>query len=72
MVRNSIKIIFGHQTLYPLIIAGLTVPTVGCNALATGGPLIDKIVTVSEAWISIAILRCRDETHAVTNPGLKG
>ena len=32
-------------------------PTVGVNALATGGPLIDKIVTVSEAWISIAILR---------------
>ena len=44
----------------------------GCNALATGGPLIDKIVTVSEAWISIAILRWRNDTHAVTNSGLQG
>merc|ERR1719239_309108 len=44
---------------------GLTVPTVGCNALATGGPLIDKIVTVSEAWISIAILRLIELEKAV-------
>ena len=36
---------------------GLIVPTVGVNSLATGGPLIDKMVTVSEAWIAIAILR---------------
>ena len=55
-----------HPTLYILYTkfytyffcrTGLTVPTVGVNALATGGPLIDKIVIVSEAWISIAILR---------------
>merc|ERR1719232_1778664 len=44
---------------------GLTVPTVGVNALATGGPLIDKIVTVSEAWISIAILRLIELEKAV-------
>ena len=40
-------------------------PTVGVNALATGGPLIDKIVTVSEAWISIAILRLIELEKAV-------
>ena len=44
---------------------GLTVPTVGVNALATGAPLIDKIVTVSEAWISIAILRLIELEKAV-------
>ena len=43
----------------------MTVPTVGVNALATGGPLIDKIVTVSEAWISIAILRLIELEKAV-------
>ena len=40
-------------------------PTVGVNALATGAPLIDKIVTVSEAWISIAILRLIELEKAV-------
>jgi len=44
---------------------GLTVPTVGVNALATGGPLIDKMVTVSEAWIAIAILRLIELEKAV-------
>merc|ERR1719394_2292722 len=44
---------------------GLTVPTVGVNAYATGAPLIDKIVTVSEAWISIAILRLIELEKAV-------
>ena len=39
----------------PSLADGLTVPTVGVNALATGAPLIDKMVTVSEAWIAIAI-----------------
>merc|ERR1712227_408860 len=48
---------------------GLTVPTVGVNALATGGPLIDKMVTVSEAWISIAILRLIELEKAVVEGG---
>ena len=46
-----------HTPTFPSLADGLTIPTVGVNALATGGPLIDKMVTVSEAWISIAILR---------------
>merc|ERR1712165_284731 len=49
----------------PSLADGLTVPTVGVNALATGAPLIDKIVTVSEAWISIAILRLIELEKAV-------
>jgi len=44
---------------------GLTVPTVGVNAFATGAPLIDKIVSVSEAWIAIAILRLLENEKAV-------
>merc|ERR1719384_2882201 len=54
-----------HTATYPSLADGLTVPTVGVNALATGGPLIDKIVTVSEAWISIAILRLIELEKAV-------
>merc|ERR1719266_2640462 len=58
----------GQAVLTPTLASladGLTVPTVGVNALATGGPLIDKIVTVSEAWISIAILRLIELEKAV-------
>merc|ERR1712088_481319 len=48
---------------------GLTVPTVGCNALATAAPLIDKMVTVSEEWIAIAILRLVEMEKAVVEGG---
>merc|ERR1712106_544457 len=54
-----------HTPTFPSLADGLTVPTVGVNALATGGPLIDKLVTVSEAWISIAILRLIELEKAV-------
>merc|ERR1711994_337526 len=48
---------------------GLPVPTVGCNALATAAPLIDKMVTVSEEWIAIAILRLVEMEKAVVEGG---
>lgn len=54
-----------HTETKPSLADGLTVPTVGCNALATGGPLIDKIVSVSEAWIAVAILRLVELEKAV-------
>merc|ERR1712106_182571 len=54
-----------HTPTFPSLADGLTVPTVGVNALATGGHLIDKMVTVSEAWISIAILRLIELEKAV-------
>jgi len=54
-----------HTPTFPSLADGLTVPTVGVNALATGAPLIDKVVTVSEAWISIAILRLIELEKAV-------
>ena len=53
----------------PSLADGLTVPTVGVNALATGAPLIDKMVTVSEAWIAIAILRLIEQEKAVVEGG---
>lgn len=44
---------------------GLAVPMVGVNAFATGKNLIDKIVTVSEEWIALAILRLIELEKAV-------
>jgi len=44
---------------------GLAVPTVGVNAFATAAPLIDKMVTVKEEWIAIAILRLVELEKAV-------
>merc|ERR1719367_477602 len=53
----------------PSIADGLTVPTVGCNAVATAAPLIDKMVTVSEEWVAISILRCVEMEKAVVEGG---
>ncbi|XP_077865591.1 L-threonine ammonia-lyase-like [Saccoglossus kowalevskii] len=44
---------------------GLAVPTVGVNAFATAKPLIDKMVTVSEDLIALAILRLIELEKAV-------
>jgi len=42
---------------------------VGCNAVATAAPLIDKMVTVSEEWVAISILRCIEMEKAVVEGG---
>ncbi|KAL5253145.1 hypothetical protein ACHWQZ_G013056 [Mnemiopsis leidyi] len=44
---------------------GLAVPTVGLNAFVTAQPLVDKIVTVSEKAIALAILRLIEMEKAV-------
>ncbi|XP_070562847.1 L-threonine ammonia-lyase-like [Ptychodera flava] len=44
---------------------GLAVPTVGVNAFATARPLVDKVVTVSEDYIALAILRLIELEKAV-------
>jgi threonine dehydratase len=44
---------------------GLTVPVVGVNSFATAAPLLDKMVTVSEEWIAISILRLVEMEKAV-------
>ncbi|XP_076057757.1 uncharacterized protein LOC143035096 [Oratosquilla oratoria] len=44
---------------------GLAVPTVGVNAFETAKDLVDKVVTVKEEWIAIAILRLVELEKAV-------
>eukprot|EP00096_Caligus_rogercresseyi_P012297 TRINITY_DN5100_c0_g1_i1.p1 TRINITY_DN5100_c0_g1~~TRINITY_DN5100_c0_g1_i1.p1 ORF type:complete len:493 (+),score=109.45 TRINITY_DN5100_c0_g1_i1:165-1481(+) len=48
---------------------GLTVPKVGINALVTAAPLVDKMVSVSEEWIAISILRLVELEKAVVEGG---
>ncbi len=43
--------------LHPTLADGLAIPEVGANAFAIAHPRVDKIVTVSEEEIAIAILR---------------
>lgn len=43
--------------LHPTLADGLAIPEVGANAFALAHPRVDKIVTVSEEQIAIAILR---------------
>lgn len=49
----------------PTLADGLAVPLVGGNAFATAAPLVDKIVSVSEEFIAIAILRLVEMEKAV-------
>ena len=53
----------------PSLADGLNVPLVGVNAFATASPLIDKVVTVSEDSIAIAILRLIEMEKAVVEGG---
>lgn len=46
-----------HVPIESTLADGLAVPIVGYNAFLTARPLIDKIVTVSEEYIALAILR---------------
>jgi threonine dehydratase len=43
--------------LHPTLADGLAIPQVGANAFAIAQPRVDKIVTVTEEQIAIAILR---------------
>ncbi|ESO89242.1 hypothetical protein LOTGIDRAFT_183268 [Lottia gigantea] len=58
----------GHPTYTKAsssIADGLAVPTVGVNAFVTAKPLIDKMVTVKEEYIALAILRLIELEKAV-------
>ncbi|KAK7468186.1 hypothetical protein BaRGS_00036599 [Batillaria attramentaria] len=44
---------------------GLAVPTIGVNAFCTAKSLIDKMVTVKEEYIALAILRLIEQEKAV-------
>ncbi|CAF0933091.1 unnamed protein product [Didymodactylos carnosus] len=49
----------------PTLADGLSVPLVGSNAFATSSSLVDKVVTVSEEFIALAILRLLEMEKAV-------
>lgn len=50
---------------HPTLADGLAVPLIGSNAYATAAPLVDKVVSVSEEFIAIAILRLVEMEKAV-------
>jgi len=54
-----------YSAVGPTLADGLAVPMVGCNALATSKSLIDKMVTVTERHIAIAILCLIEQEKAV-------
>jgi threonine dehydratase len=49
----------------PTLADGLAVPLVGRNAFATAEPFVDKVITVREDYIAIAILRLVEHEKAV-------
>ncbi|KAG5885358.1 hypothetical protein JTB14_035163 [Gonioctena quinquepunctata] len=52
---------------------GLAVPMIGYNAWATSKKLVDKMVTVTEEWIAVAILRLiENEKYVVEGAGACG
>jgi len=48
---------------------GLAVAEVGSNAFATCDHLLDKVISISEDWIAVAILRLLEKEKAVTEGG---
>lgn len=57
--------LYSLHSLYSLFTIGLAVPVVGVNAFATARDLIDKMVTVSEQAVALAILRLVEQEKAV-------
>merc|ERR1711892_48943 len=48
---------------------GLAVAEVGCNAFATCDHHLEKVISITEDWIAIAILRLLEKEKAVTEGG---
>ncbi|CAD5221563.1 unnamed protein product [Bursaphelenchus okinawaensis] len=55
-----------YTASHPTLADGLAVPTVGVNAYASAKGLVDKIVTVSEQNIALAILRLVEWEKVIT------
>eukprot|EP00752_Nemacystus_decipiens_P013950 g12386.t1 len=51
--------------IQPTLADGLAVPTVGQNAFALAAPLVDRVITVTEQEIALAILRLVEMEKAV-------
>ncbi|CAD5227633.1 unnamed protein product [Bursaphelenchus xylophilus] len=55
-----------YTASHPTLADGLAVPTVGINAFATAKDLVDKVVTVTEKDIALAILRLVEWEKVIT------
>eukprot|EP01059_Diplonema_ambulator_P005002 TRINITY_DN14742_c0_g1_i1.p1 TRINITY_DN14742_c0_g1~~TRINITY_DN14742_c0_g1_i1.p1 ORF type:complete len:442 (+),score=151.99 TRINITY_DN14742_c0_g1_i1:42-1367(+) len=53
----------------PTLADGLNVPTVGVNAFEIGKKFVDKVITVDEKWIALAILRVLEGERMVVEGG---
>jgi len=53
----------------PTIADGLNVPKVGVNAFEIARECVDKVVTVSERWIALAMLRLLEHEKSVVEGG---
>jgi len=53
----------------PTLGDGLAVPSVGPHAFAVARNYVDKVVTVSEKYLALAILRCLEHEKAVVEGG---
>jgi threonine dehydratase len=53
----------------PTLADGLAVPCVGDNAFQLARPLVDKVVTVDEHWIALAVLRFIELEKTVVEGG---
>eukprot|EP01064_Diplonema_japonicum_P036011 TRINITY_DN797_c0_g2_i2.p1 TRINITY_DN797_c0_g2~~TRINITY_DN797_c0_g2_i2.p1 ORF type:complete len:449 (+),score=112.76 TRINITY_DN797_c0_g2_i2:30-1349(+) len=56
-------------TTRPTLADGLNVPTVGGNAFAISRRYVDKVITVDEKWIALAILRVLEGERMVVEGG---
>ncbi|MGB1592976.1 MAG: hypothetical protein ACPIOQ_09505 [Promethearchaeia archaeon] len=48
---------------------GLAVPTVGPHSFEVARKYVDKVVTVSEKYLALAVLRCLEHEKAVVEGG---
>ncbi|CBY31485.1 unnamed protein product [Oikopleura dioica] len=69
MLGKHTKCVWSQWGAKNTIADGLAVAEVGCNAYATCNDLLEKVISISEDWISIAILRLLEKEKAVTEGG---
>jgi len=56
-------------TVFPTLGDGLAVPVVGPHSFEVAKHFVDKVVTVSEKYLALAVLRCLEHEKAVVEGG---
>jgi len=69
MLGKHTKCVWSQWGAKNSIADGLAVAEVGCNAFATCDHHLEKVISISEDWIAIAILRLLEKEKAVTEGG---